>query len=236
MIYKINELKDNMCGIYKINFKNNKCYIGKSKNIRRRMWEHNNHNKAKTLCDLKIKKYGKIFEVEILELLNKDDELLNKRERYWIDYYKSNIYEFGYNITNGGIPIGEEWGNSCLSNEQVLDIRKRRYNSERKCDVYKDYKNIISFGGFEKVWLGVSYKEIGSEYIIPTNSNTRQFYSSKANQGENNNKHKLTKDDVIKIRERFKNGESPSIILKDYSFVKLNTISRVCNYETWKNI
>ena len=47
MIYKINELKNNMCGIYKINYKNKKCYIGQSKNIRRRIYEHNNFQKPK---------------------------------------------------------------------------------------------------------------------------------------------------------------------------------------------
>ena len=59
---------------------------------------------------------------------------------------------------------------------------------------------------------------------------------NKALQELYNNKAKLTKNDVILIRERFDSGEIYSEIHKDYSFVKLITIKRVCNRETWKNI
>lgn len=59
-----------------------------------------------------------------------------------------------------------------FTEEQVLDIRKRRYLGERKKDVYLDYAD-YSFGTFEKVWLGRGYSNIGKEYIIPTHSISR---------------------------------------------------------------
>ena len=61
MKIKIEDLEDNMMGIYKINYPNGKIYIGLSTNIKRRMKEHN-HNSHKNLppCDAAIKKYGQI--------------------------------------------------------------------------------------------------------------------------------------------------------------------------------
>ena len=101
MIIKLEDLKPRTQGIYKINYPNGKIYIGLSVDIKRRMQEHNNINKAKSPCDLAIKKYGKVTEVEILELID-DIELLNEREEYWINYYQSWDPSIGYNLTIGG--------------------------------------------------------------------------------------------------------------------------------------
>lgn len=96
-----------MQGIYKITNKiNNKVYIGKSTNIEDR-WK-NGHisklNKNKHDNDhlqFSWNKYGQHnFEFSIIEECT--EELLNKREIYWIDYYKSYNPEYGYNMTYGG--------------------------------------------------------------------------------------------------------------------------------------
>lgn len=84
--------------------------------------------------------------------------------------------------------------------------------------------------------MGRGYDEIGKEYSIPKNAKSKQEYSSIANTGERNNKAKLTIDDVLKIRKRYDDGENWTLIHKDYTFVKLNTIKRVCKRETWKSI
>jgi len=57
-----------------------------------------------------------------------------------------------------------------------------------------------------------------------------------ANRGENNNKAKLTENDVKAIRARYDSGESVSSISKDFSFVNKNSIRRVCKRETWTYI
>jgi len=101
MIIKIKDLQPNMMGIYKINYPNGKIYIGLSCDIKRRMNEHNNINQAKAPCDLAIKKYGKIQEIEILEFVN-DINLLKEKEYHWIQYYQSNNKNKGYNLTPGG--------------------------------------------------------------------------------------------------------------------------------------
>lgn len=237
MKIKLIDLKENIMGIYKLTFPNGKIYVGLSNNIKRRMYEHNNGNKAKTPCDLAIAKYGKINEIEILEFCN-DRNILSEREKFWIEHLKANDRNIGYNITNGG-DASEQYGEdnirAIFSNVDVYNIRKRRFLGERKVDVYKDY-NHKSFSTFEKIWLGLGYPGIGSEFIIETGSISRQEYSSRANSGENNNKAKLTNKDVLDIRFRYDGGEEPSKIHKDYMFITLKSLMRVCKRETWKSI
>lgn len=239
MIIKLKDLQTGVSGIYKINFPNGKCYIGLSNDIKRRMYEHNNIRRLDTHfnqpCDLAIRKYGRIEEIEILEEI-KDYELLGEREQYWIKYYDSNNRQKGYNLTMGGQHLtGEDHPECTFSNDEILDIRKRRFAGERKIEVYQDYKN-HPFGTFERIWLGRTASSIGKQYLIPANEIPRQIYSSIANRGENNNKAKLTQKDVIQIRKRYDNGESVANIAKDYTFVNQNSIRRVCKRETWKHI
>ena len=237
-MYTINvkDIPNKFSCIYKINYPNGKIYIGQTCNLKRRINEHNNFSKAAQPCDLAIKKYGKIIEVEILEEIN-DLSIINEKEIYWINKFCSNNRNIGYNLTIGGNSLkGEDAPISKFTNSEVLLIRKSRYEGKKKINIYNKYFSDRSFGTFESIWLGRGYDQIGVEYFIPTNSISKQIYSSIANSGENNNKAKLTKNDVILIRERFDSGETYSEIHKDYSFVKLITIKRVCNRETWKNI
>lgn len=240
-IIKLKDLPNKVSGIYKLNYPNGKIYIGFSNDIKRRMYEHNNIKRLETHkqfpCDLAIKKYGLFEEVEILEYIT-DISKLGEREKYWIQFYHSDNEEIGYNLTPGGdqsMLFGENATNSIFTNDQVLNIRKRRFLGERKCDVYKDYNN-FSFSTFEHIWLGRGYPNIGQEYIIPIGEKTRQEYSSIANSGSRNNKAKLNEEIVKEIRKRYDAGESPVDIQKDFSMVNINSIRRVCKRETWKNV
>lgn len=79
MKIKLKDLEPHVSGIYKLTYPNNKIYIGQSKDIKRRMYEHNNFNRLKnhfnSPCDLAIKKYGKFEEIEILDLCQTQNEL-----------------------------------------------------------------------------------------------------------------------------------------------------------------
>lgn len=91
-------------GIYKItNIKNNKIYIGSSKNINRRWNEHkrclkNNDHHSGHLQNA-WNKYGEEnFKFEILEIVSNEDELKNIEQK-WLDETQCYKKEIGYNIS-----------------------------------------------------------------------------------------------------------------------------------------
>lgn len=235
-IISLQDLRPNTSGIYKINYPNGKYYIGLSVNIKRRMYEHNDFNKAKMPCDLAIKKYGKITEIEILELCPEDK--LGEREIYWIKYYDATNPLKGYNLTEGGDGSNrsdDRNPRAVFTNDQVLDIRKRRFYGEAKKKVYQDYL-AYSHSSFEHIWLGRGYPNVGQEYLIPVNSISRQEYSSKANMGVKNGRAKLNEDQIRDIRARYDNGERLKDIHALYDFVGYSTIFRVAHRQVYQDI
>ena len=100
---KYSELPSKTSGIYRIDFPNKKVYIGRSINIKRRIWEH--YNKTdNTPCQFALKKFYKTYldiEVTILEEVN-DHTLIYEKEKEWIKKYNSTNKELGYNVTDGG--------------------------------------------------------------------------------------------------------------------------------------
>lgn len=87
------------CGIYKITNKiNKKAYIGASIDIQRRWKEHKRMLYKADIYDA-FKKYGiDNFTFEVVELCQQEE--LNLKEKYWINFY--NTYKNGYNMTTGG--------------------------------------------------------------------------------------------------------------------------------------
>jgi group I intron endonuclease len=80
-------------------------YVGQSKNIEKRWYEHkwnlNRDNHRNNYLQNAWNKYGKEnFEFIILE--NITDEELNERENYWITYFDSLYSANGYNLREGG--------------------------------------------------------------------------------------------------------------------------------------
>lgn len=237
MLIEVAQIPNNLMGIYKITYPNGKIYIGMSGDIKRRMWEHNNPNANKSPCDQAINKYGKIKEIEILEIVN-DYKFLGEREQYWIEFYKANNKEIGYNLTIGGDTAalnGEYSPVAVFTNDQVLDIRRRRFEGERKKDVYSDYTS-YAFGTFEKVWLGRGYPEVGQEYLIQAHTKTRRNYSSEANAGIKNGRAKCSIDDVLTIRQLYDSGKSFTEIHKLYPNLSKSSIRRIALKESYKNI
>ena len=140
-IYQMSETsntKNILSGIYKITFPNGKCYIGLSNNIRKRIWKHNHDDyKLGRVVGNAIHKYGEIKEFEVLEEIPaKNRDLMNKRERYWINYYHSNDRKFGYNMTEGGdggnTGSGVNNPNATLNQKQLNDILFLLENKKEK--------------------------------------------------------------------------------------------------------
>ena len=109
----LQKFKSELCGIYIIkNNITNECYIGQSKHIKSRILDHKNKlknnkhiykNGEPTLLQKAWNKYGEEnFSFDFIEVCNEED--LNAREEYWIDFYKSNRTKCGsgYNLNDGG--------------------------------------------------------------------------------------------------------------------------------------
>lgn len=106
LLKRILSAEDPRCVIYKItNIKTGEIYIGKTKaEVSKRWTEH-----IKTSLNIGTVARSKIHEVlflhwddftfEILEKV-KDENKLSSREKYYINFYQSNIY--GYNMNSGG--------------------------------------------------------------------------------------------------------------------------------------
>lgn len=126
-----------MCGIYRIeNLINHKNYIGQSVDIYDRWaehkWELNNgkHNNQHLLSSWR--KYGADnFEFTIIEQC--DENELNEREIYWIEYYDS--YLNGYNQTKGG--------DGCFG--KIWTEKERERKSRAILQISLDGKNLKRF-------------------------------------------------------------------------------------------
>lgn len=211
-----------MIGIYKITKKENgKSYIGQSNNIERRFSEHK--SRADIPIELAIRKYGiNAFTYEILEECSLEN--LDSREIYWINYY--NTYRgFGYNCSpGGGNNRGENNGRTKLTNEDVAYIRNCYDEHQRRKDVYKLFKDKISFDAFASIWDGSTWQDIKMEVYTEENKN---FYKYHATDGEKSETAKFTNAEVVQMRERYVN-ENAREIYKDYK--------DRCSYQTLQQI
>ena len=155
-----------MIGIYKITNKiNGKCYIGQSINITNRWKRHKNtaYNPNNESYDSPLyqsfRKYGiENFSFEILEECSK--ELLNSKERYWIQYYNS--YNNGYNQTDGG---SEKFWSGKLSKKQVVEIcellKTGNLTQQEIANKYNTSQQIVDL-----INRGISYVLEGYTYPI----------------------------------------------------------------------
>ena len=227
-----------MIGIYKITNKvNGHSYIGQSIHIEERFKEHQNkynwdREKDKPLYQA-FQKYGlNNFNFEIIEECR--PEQLNIKEQYWIDFY--NTYKDGYNQTSGGeTNYGDNHPGHKLTKEDVIDIRTRYANLERRKEVYSLYKDRIGESGFSKIWKGESWKDIMPEVYTPENK--EYHLHDTANKGSSNGRTRLTEKDVQNIRIRRKNGEKLSEVYKDYeNKLTKGSFTNIWTYQNWKNV
>ena len=226
-----------MIGIYKItNNINNKCYIGQSVHIERRFYEHQHENYW--FLDRKIyqafKKYGlENFSFEVIEECNENE--LDEKEKYWIEYYDS--YANGYNMTIGGEGNrGDKHPLHKLTEADVIDIRTRYANLEPRKEVYQLYKDRIGESGFIKIWQGVTWNTIMMEVYTLKNKKYHQHHELSF-KGSSNGRAKLNEEDVRDIRIRRKNGEKLNDVYQDYKDkVTKGSFTNVWSYQNWKNI
>lgn len=173
----------NDIGIYQIvNTKTNKRYIGSSKALANRKYDHfgklrhNTHHN--TYLQNAYNKYGEsAFIFDVLETLKPEDidNLLN-REQYYIDKYK---FDDLYNIQklanwSNKPPLKEERkkrlsilnknegnANSKLTNKQVKEIKQKLLKRQTEKDLAKEYN--VSSATINQIKLGKIWSEISPE-------------------------------------------------------------------------
>lgn len=162
----IKDLKENMSGIYKVTFSNQKLYIGLTNNLKRRMQEHIGKDRIEhpdLLFSRALNKYD-IIDIELLEEISPNNrKLMYEREKYWIKYFDT--YENrdkGYNMTPGGEGFYSEGINnqaSYITQQQVDEIFDLLIHSN------------LTYNEIAKK-IGVSYSivqriNLGQHYIKP---------------------------------------------------------------------
>ena len=103
MIYRVVGPDERPSGIYKITFiETGECYIGQSVDVGSRFMQHIRRGfgiddvSSSKLYAAMLKHSLHKFKFEVVERCN--EELLNEKEKYWADYFKSR--EFGFSIKN----------------------------------------------------------------------------------------------------------------------------------------
>lgn len=230
-----------MKAIYKWqNRTNGKVYIGKSVDIAKRIREYRyevNHGSTRPIIAA-LRKYGfDNFDFSIVEQCDElSNEQLLEREQYWMNYYNSQNLEKGYNLLDStetpleAFSQGSKNVKARLNEEKVLAIREMIYlQNISPAEVYKIFANEISYDAFNKAYRGETWKNVDTSMIRNINSEVERKGKPKA---------KLTKEDVIEIRRLAEEEHwTVSEIYDKYLGVcTRNTIKRVVNYETWKNI
>lgn len=203
-----------MIGIYKITEKENPTifYVGKSNDIERRFKEHiqKSYSQSRIPFDDYIDEKGKdAFTYEVLEECLIEE--LSIKEKYWTDKLQAtkSSNKFDGRLTD---VVGSNNPKAKLTEEDVKKIRIAYNNHKRQKEIYKDYKDKITFESFQRVWQGKSWLHIMPEVFTEEN---KQYYKTEQSKGKQGTSAKFTNEEVIKIRQRYVN-ESAKQIYEDY--------------------
>lgn len=215
--------------VYKIiNTVNRKSYIGITKNVENRFAFHRtryNKETKKEYIDKPLYKAFRKYGIENFKFLVLYDGLsveeAKRKEVELIKKFKTLTHENGYNITKGGdwrANSGENNNTTKLTEKEVLDIRNRVESGENIKSVYEQYSDKISFGGFQSIYLGRTWKYLGKpkNNVLPNGAS-------------------INKETVLKIRDMYDKGENPHHIAKLLG-LEYKKCWRICKRDTYKNI
>ena len=166
---KITDITTKISGIYKINFPNNKIYIGRSVDIKRRIKEHY-IKEDNTPCQRALLHYFKNpseIEFEILFIQGKRNlNELKEKEVYYIELYKACDRDKGYNLSKGG--DGADYGvsnvASKITQKDLEDIIARLQKGESNIDIGKIYN--INADTVGRINNGKTYYNEDLEYPL----------------------------------------------------------------------
>lgn len=230
-------------GIYKIiNIQNGKCYIGSSKNLKKRL---NGHRRSLTKCDhhsillqRSWNKYGEEnFEFEIIEECSID--VLLEREQHWMDETKCYDKKFGYNILpNAGSSVGRKVSEKT---KKKLSIAAKMQKSNR---FRMKGKNSAAYGKRHSI----EWKEMMSDRMA---GNKNPFYGRKHSEetkrkigntnkdksaGSKSKLSKINEDMVKEILEKYRTGIYTQKELGSIYGIDQTNVSLIVTGKSWKHV
>jgi group I intron endonuclease len=240
--------------IYKIECKvNNKIYIGQTKhnNPIKRFKQHINDSKKMQGYALHnaIRTHGEgNFSIETLYTSDNQDEL-NEKEKYYIEFYKSRTTENGYNITGGGKGvIYKRVDTSTTRAEKISATLKEYYKNADKSAMAERCRNIfkgkkLSAVHVEKIREYRKDKEKTKEHIEKIRKTIVEKYKngefSISDMRKNQIKHykskcKFTETDVKEIHRLYKDKIKTQIEIAKMYNVSNHVINKIINNKIYK--
>ena len=121
-----------------------------------------------------------------------------------------------------------------LEYDDVVDLRERYARGEYWRDVFEDYKWAYSDDWtFWNVYYGNRYKLVMPEVFTEEN---RKKHSGLSKSGTKNGRSKLTEEDVLLIRKKWKDGATRKELYEAYPQVSQVSIRDIINGKTWKHL
>lgn len=254
------------------NIVNNKVYIGKTINFKRR-WERHiktsfyNKSKDKFYLHKAIKKYGtKNFIFSVIQTLNNQSDA-NDAEKYWISYFNSKNNKYGYNLTDGGEGcVGRKISDKTREKMRIaatgrkhtektkellrkINLDKIPVNIEQLKTIHtgvplsEEHKRKISeakkgvpFSEEHKKNMSKSHKGLLAGEKNPFYGKKHTKEVKKKISGENSVHSKLTKKEVIEIRQKYDTGKYTHQELANEYKVSRRNINSIINRVSWKHI
>lgn len=215
------------CGVYKlINLVNGKIYVGSTKDLYERKWQHFNDLKRNkhynTYLQNSWNKYKEEnFKFEVIEYIE-DINLLLEREQYWINFYNVIDKKYGYNIQ----PIAGSNLGSKLTEKHKEKIRNSHYGirpseeTKRKQSKAREGKVSNRKGCVltEETKIKISNNKKGTQ------------------NGENNPFSKLTDKNVLQIKEMLLKGEKSQTEIAELFDISISSVSLIKRGKTWTHI
>lgn len=219
-------------GIYMIKNKiNGKVYIGSAYNILNRWKKHlyslTNSYQSNDILQKSWNKYGQEnFEIMVIEELPKDDNILKKREDYWINFYDT-MHPNGYNLASAERIILSKY-----SRNKISEANKRRYKERPESFAIKKETAL-------KISLIHKERFKNNPELFKHSEETKRKMSishkgKKLSEETKWKKRQIPLDTCIKIYGLCQLGERTKDIARKFK-VSINTVSAIRQGKHWSN-
>lgn len=234
------------------NVTNKKIYVGFTVNYEKRWSEeiraafNKNCKDYEKILSRAFRKYAKnqkevkdFFTFQVLEEFIYSSEAL-EAEQFWIEYFRSNIHQFGaqsgYNCTIGGdTTFG--FRHSEESKQKISEKQTGKYIGENNPFFGKKHTEETK-QKLRDTWA--KSKALGARTPhnkgVPMTAEHRELLNKACSEklsGEGNGRAKLNWDQVNEIREKYKNGIRCKNLSEEYKVTITNILS-IVKHETWK--